>query len=67
MKVEVDQVKCTGIGICVKEMPQLFRFQEGSKHATVIRGPEAIPRELEPRIVEVAAKCPNGAIKVSRD
>jgi ferredoxin len=48
-------------------MPQLFRFQEGSKHATVIRGPEAIPPELEPRIVEVAAKCPNGAIKVSRD
>jgi ferredoxin len=65
MKVEIDEVKCTGIGICVKELPQLFRFQEGSKHAKVTRRPEEIPRELEPRIVEVAAMCPNQAIKVT--
>ena len=33
MKIEVDQNKCGTIGICVKECPEVFRFQEGSKKA----------------------------------
>ena len=38
MRVKVDQLKCGTIGICVKECPQVFRFQPGSKKATVKEG-----------------------------
>ncbi|MBN2299250.1 MAG: ferredoxin [Deltaproteobacteria bacterium] len=48
MKVEVDQVKCTTMGICVKICPEVFRFQEGSKKAN------AIPVDVPDHLVE---KC----------
>ena len=60
MRVKVDQLKCETIGICVKECPQVFRFQPGSKKATVIV--DSIPSELERKCREVARMCPNEAI-----
>ncbi|MGD2126900.1 MAG: ferredoxin [Desulfobacteraceae bacterium] len=63
MKVEVDQMKCDTTGICVKECPQVFRFQEGSKRATVIL--DEIPLELEQKCREVSRMCPTNAIVIS--
>lgn len=60
MKVEVDQLKCGTIGICVLECPEVFRFQEGSKKAEVIL--KEIPVGLQQKCREVARKCPNDAI-----
>jgi ferredoxin len=62
MKIEVDQMKCDTSGICVKECPQVFRFQEGSKRATVIL--DEIPTELEEKCREVAKMCPTDAITI---
>jgi ferredoxin len=62
MKVYVDQNRYGTIGICVQECPQVFRFQEGSKKATVIL--DEIPPSLEEKCQEVAEKCPNNAIVI---
>ena len=60
MKVEVDQLKCRTAGMCVKKCPEVFRFQEGSKKATVIR--ESIPPTLREQCLDAARSCPNGAV-----
>ncbi len=62
MKVEVDQMKCRTAGMCVKESPEVFRFQEGSKRAVVIL--EHIPASLEQKCRNAARKCPNNAIEI---
>ena len=64
MKIEVDQRKCGTAGICVMECPEVFRFQEGSKKATVIL--KEIPERLRQKCREVARKCPNEAIIVHK-
>ncbi len=63
MKVEVDQRKCDTTGICVKECPDVFRFQEGSKKASVIF--DVIPLGLQQKCREVAKMCPNNAIVIT--
>lgn len=60
MRVEVDQRKCETTGICVKECPKVFRFQEGSKRATVIV--DEVPPELEQKCRKIAQMCPTDAI-----
>lgn len=62
MKVEVDELKCETAGICVKECPEVFKFREGSKRATVVRDP--VPASLERRCREIAERCPTGAIRI---
>jgi ferredoxin len=62
MKVEVDQMKCGTVGLCVKECPEVFRFQEGSKKASVIIG--VIPPDLQKKCRDAARKCPNAAITI---
>jgi ferredoxin len=62
MKVEVDQMKCGTVGFCVKECPEVFRFQEGSKKAAVIIG--EIPPALQKKCRNAARKCPNAAITI---
>lgn len=63
MKVEVDQLKCMTIEVCVKELPEVFRFQEGSKKAMVLMDP--IPSALEQQCRRVARMCPNEAIIIT--
>jgi ferredoxin len=60
MKVEVDQMKCGTVGICVKICPEVFRFQEGSKKATVILDP--IPATFHEQCRSAARECPNNAV-----
>jgi ferredoxin len=62
MKVTIDESKCNGAGICVQELPQVFRFQEGSKKGMVQQGD--VPATLERRLLKVAADCPTGAITI---
>jgi ferredoxin len=62
MRAKVDQLKCETIGICVKELPHIFRFQPGSKKATVIV--DEIPPALEEKCRKVARMCPNEAISI---
>ncbi len=62
LKVEVDQNKCATVGICVKELPEIFGFQQGSKKAQ--SKVDIVPAHLETKCLAVAKKCPNGAIQV---
>jgi ferredoxin len=62
MKVDVDQMKCGTVGICVKICPEVFRFQEGSKKATVLLDP--IPTAYHDQCRRAARECPNNAIIV---
>jgi ferredoxin len=63
MRLYVDQKKCRSAGVCVAEMPRMFRFQEGSKKAQALK--QDVPEELEQRVAAVAAVCPYGAIEIS--
>jgi ferredoxin len=60
MRAKVDQLKCLTVGECVKTCPDVFRFQEGSKKATVLLDP--IPFQLEGKVREAAERCPQGAV-----
>jgi ferredoxin len=51
MRAEVDQLKCRTVGECVKTCPDVFRFQEGSKRATVTADP--IPPTWKARFVRL--------------
>ena len=62
MKLEVDQTKCTTSGICVRELPEVFHFKEGSKKASVRN--EDIQLCMYEKCLEVAAHCPNKAIVI---
>lgn len=62
MKIEVDQLKCETVGICVKECSEVFRFQEGSKKAMVIL--DQIPARLQKKCRMIARKCPSKAIRI---
>ncbi len=60
MKVSVDQMKCRGAGMCVKIVPEVFRFQEGSKKATVLLDP--VPKTFYEKCRRAALECPNSAV-----
>lgn len=63
MKVVVDQMKCRTAGMCVKICPDVFRFQEGSKRATVILDP--IPKSMEEKCRRASRQCPNDAVIIN--
>ena len=60
MRAKVDQLKCRTVGECVRACPDVFRFQEGSKRATVLVDP--IPAHLQRKVREAAGRCPQGAV-----
>lgn len=62
MRARVLQEKCGGVGMCVKTCPDLFRFQEGSKKATVLM--DIVPQSLEKQCLKAADSCPNKAIVI---
>ncbi len=62
MKIEVNQLKCRTAGVCVMTCPDVFRFQVGSKRATVEL--EEIPGHLQEKCGIAARKCPNNAIMI---
>lgn len=60
MLIYIDQRKCQTIGICVRECPEIFRFQTGSKKAMITT--KIIPEKYMKKCREIATKCPTGAI-----
>jgi ferredoxin len=62
MRAIVIQNKCGSVGMCVKTCPYIFRFQEGSKKATVIV--DEVPPQMEEMCLKAADLCPNKAIVV---
>jgi len=60
MRANVEQLKCRTVGECVKTCPDVFRFQEGSKRATVLLDP--IPPHFEEKVREAARRCPEKAV-----
>jgi ferredoxin len=60
MRAEVDQLKCRTVGECVRICPDVFRFQEGSKRATVLVDP--IPPRFEAKVRQAAKRCPQSAV-----
>jgi len=58
--VRVDQHLCCASGLCVRELPELFRFREGIKRADVVS--KAVPAHLVQRVRLVAERCPGRAI-----
>lgn len=64
MKAVVNPLKCDTSGICVMQCPEIFRFQEGSKKATVLV--DQIPPALEETCIRIALHCPTGAIKLKK-
>lgn len=65
MRARVLQDKCGTVGMCVKTCPDVFRFREGSKKATVMV--DEIPPHLEQKCLKAADLCPNKAIVVLFD
>lgn len=60
MKFHVDQTKCKSYGFCVKEFPELFRFQPGSKKAVAIE--KDFPPEQVIDSFRILRICPVEAI-----
>jgi ferredoxin len=60
MRIRVDPSKCDTTGICVKECPEIFRFQEGSKRAMSLL--DEIPLAFESKCLDLARRCPERAI-----
>jgi ferredoxin len=65
MRVYVDENKCNSAGICVKKMPNVFRFNVGNKKARVIMNP--IPLQHQVKVLELVPQCPVNAIRVEFD
>lgn len=63
MKVRVDPDKCQGHTLCAMEAPEAFELSEFDGHATARF--EDVPPELEGKIRDAAATCPEQAIIVS--
>jgi ferredoxin len=64
MRAKVDPLQCRTVGECVKLCPEVFRFQEGSKKATVTLDP--IPPGLEEKVCEAARRCPQKAVLIEK-
>lgn len=63
MKVDVDQVKCTGAGQCVLVSPEVFDQREDDGIVELLN--EAPAPELHERVREAAMICPAAAINVA--
>lgn len=57
----VEPRRCGALGLCVRDVPELFRFQEGSKRAAARF--ETVAAYLLRRARAAAAACPYRAIR----
>lgn len=57
MKVHWDEERCCHAGICVKELPQVFKVEDGQFKIDAEAAPEA-------EIRRVVAQCPSGALAI---
>jgi ferredoxin len=64
MKAVVNQRKCTGAGECVKLLPEVFRFEAGSKKARA--SDDGVPTEHLAALAQALEACPANAISLVR-
>ena len=62
MKVRINADDCTGCGLCVDSVPQVFAM--GDDTAQVIK--RDVPANLENDVQEAAENCPTTAIIVEK-
>lgn len=63
-EVQVDEKKCSGAGVCVQQMPSVFRFQPGSKKGYAKEPVQ--PDAKADALYHVAMQCPSGAIVITK-
>jgi len=60
LKIHWDENRCCHAGICVENLPEVFRIEDGRF--------EIDPNGAEPeRIRDVVARCPSGALSVEEE
>jgi ferredoxin len=64
MRIVIDHNKCTGLGMCEAEAPDLFEVQEDGSLLVLIERPSADQRaELEAAV----ESCPTEALSIVED
>jgi ferredoxin len=63
MKVIVDFVKCTGLGICESMAPEIFEVNDDG-HLVLLK--EDITDEELQSVEEAVAGCPTEALRIER-
>lgn len=63
MKVVVDFVKCTGLGICESMAPEIFEVNDDG-HLVLLK--EDITDEELQSVEEAVAGCPTEALRIER-
>lgn len=58
MQVKWDEHKCCHAGVCVQELPEVFKVENGE----FVINTEAASKEA---IAEVCSQCPSGALKIT--
>jgi ferredoxin len=68
--VSIDQVECTGSGMCELSVPEVFTLDDAGlaivrsdAGATTGAHGTAVPVEFHERVREAAAACPGGCIR----
>jgi ferredoxin len=64
MRVVLDRAKCTGVGLCEAEAPDLFEVQEDG---TLVQLEERPPPGRRAAAEAAAAGCPYEALKIVDD
>ncbi|MEH3133664.1 MAG: ferredoxin [Mycolicibacterium neoaurum] len=60
MKVEVDEDRCAGHGMCLTLCPEVFDL---SDDGWAVAAPGEVPTEHEAAVEEAIACCPENAIR----
>jgi ferredoxin len=64
MRIVVDHNKCTGLGMCEAEAPDLFEVQDDGSLIVLEERPAADQREALEAAVEA---CPTEALSIAED
>lgn len=64
MRIELDLGKCTGLGMCEAEAPDLFEVQDDGSLAVLVDKPTAEQRES---LVAACEACPTEALSLVED
>ncbi len=64
MRLEIDFSRCTGLGICEAEAPDLFEVQDDGSLLLLVERPESSCRAAAEAAV---AGCPTEAIRIVED
>lgn len=64
MRIAVDYVKCTGLGMCEAEAPDLFEVQDDGSLKVLNETP---PEDLRSALEAAVDSCPTEALSIVED